>query len=294
MSNNKVFVLPRQASGSIVDAPDDHIEVFADDGTGKLSSVDENGLVTKYGLETIPQENILYVGKHGSNSNDGTSVGNAVLTIAYAISLAEADTPGPANGYVIQVVDGGVYAESFTIPSYVTVQALGATIQGNVVCEGYGGLICLVLQAFSGNAFEKKNDNDTGLFRAVNVICSGATVNGIVNSQGELLIDIDALEVVNGNGISNTSSANLAGTVNKLNIDGTGKGIVCNGSGSETSLRMSTVMTLSDWRLLSIRSNERMSVVIFSNRRAERSMASRKPTNLGSRVLPATCWMSST
>jgi len=239
MANNKIISLRKQAAGSMESAATDKLELFADSSTSKMSSIDQNGLVTQYGLDTIDQSNIIYVGKHGSNSNDGKTVGKAVLTIAYAISLAEAQVPGPANGFVIQVVDGAVYIESFTVSAYITVQAPGATIIGNLVVEGFGGLKGLLFQATSGNAVEKSGDDDTGRVEATMVIQTGSTGNGIVCSQGELILDVSIVQAINGYGVLNSSSGNLAGTINKLNVLGTGKGIVCTGSGSETSLRMS-------------------------------------------------------
>lgn len=243
MANNGVFDLPRQSTTSLDDAPTGRLEIIADDGTGKLASVDENGLVTKYGLLTVPQDHVFYVGKHGNDSNSGRNLGDAVLTFGQAITLVNAQSPSPSNGWLIQCLDGGIYSESFTIPSYCTIQAQGAVIIGNVVCEGSAALFCLMLQVTSGVAFEKKNDDNTGLLKAMIVQGLGAGIGGIECSQGELVLDVPAIQVTTGTGILNSgSTSSIHGTVGKIGLDGAGIGLKSTGADGEMSLYISEIL----------------------------------------------------
>ncbi len=237
MANNGVDVLPRQVSSGVVAAPTGYLELFADEGTSKMSSVDEVGVVTKYGTGTIPLENTYFVGKHGNDANSGTSLGDAVLTFGQAITLAIAQVPSSSNGFFIQCRDAGVYTESFNIPAYVTVGASGAVIRGNITCEGFGSLNCLALQAISGVAFTKDNDDDTGTLIAQLVVAAGSTVDCAVCSQGTLIVHIMTLQTINGVGVlASGASAHIAGDIAQLAVVGTGTAVKTMGASSETSL----------------------------------------------------------
>ncbi len=241
MANNGVFDLPRQATGSLDAAPTDRLELGASAGTGKLFSVDQAGVVTEYGLGTVPQENIYYVGKHGSDSNTGTSVGAAVLTIGQALTLANGQTPGPSNGFVIYITDGGVYAENPAVGAYITLFGPGAVIMGNVTCAGNAGVIVLLVLATSGVAFTKTTDSGTALFRTSYCRASGSA-DGIVVDNGELICDIATLNTANGDAITNSGSAShIHGTISKVAVSGSGIGIVSTGASAELSLYISEI-----------------------------------------------------
>ncbi len=69
MAINGALVLPRQASASLQSAPAGYLATVADDGTGKIGSIDEFGEFTPYGVGTVDELQIFYFGKHGSDSN---------------------------------------------------------------------------------------------------------------------------------------------------------------------------------------------------------------------------------
>lgn len=82
------------------------------------------------------QLNVLYVGKHGSDSNDGKSHNQAKLTIQAAIDTASAATPSATNRYAVVVVDAGVYTEDLTGVQYVDIDARFATLAGTLSMQG--------------------------------------------------------------------------------------------------------------------------------------------------------------
>lgn len=71
---------------------------------------------------------VVYVSKHGSDSNDGLDIENSKLTIASALTAA-----GSLTGEVrIEVLDGGTYTESITIDAGEHLHAPAATLVGTI------------------------------------------------------------------------------------------------------------------------------------------------------------------
>ena len=63
---------------------------------------------------TTPRVNMMYVGKHGNDSNDGLTPDSAKLTIGAAITAMSSVT---TYGLIqIEIVDSGVYAENVVLP----------------------------------------------------------------------------------------------------------------------------------------------------------------------------------
>jgi hypothetical protein len=69
----------------------------------------------------VPQSNVYYVGKHGNDSNAGTSPELAYLTFSAAITAA-------SSGDAVVCLDGGTYAEGITAKAGVEVFAPNATL----------------------------------------------------------------------------------------------------------------------------------------------------------------------
>jgi len=83
-------------------------------------------------LELVNHEQSYYVGKHGSDSNDGKTPSTAFLTFGAAITDAEAQTPLIDNRFVIYCDDAGVYTENVTTSDYVDIKATSAVIDGSI------------------------------------------------------------------------------------------------------------------------------------------------------------------
>jgi hypothetical protein len=71
----------------------------------------------------VPQSNVYYVGKHGNDSNAGTSPELAYLTFSAAITAA-------SSGDAVVCLDGGEYEETITCKDGVNIFAPNATYKG--------------------------------------------------------------------------------------------------------------------------------------------------------------------
>ena len=81
-------------------------------------------------------QQVYYVGKHGSDSNDGKSPATAFLTVGKGLTEADGQTPSATNQFVVWVIDAGVYAQTdLTVSSWVTLYAPAATIQTAMIVE---------------------------------------------------------------------------------------------------------------------------------------------------------------
>jgi len=85
------------------------------------------------------QSNIIYVGKHGNDDNNGRSEEQALQTFGAALTLAAARFPGETPISIV-CLDAGVYTESLDIPPFVWVYAPNASIIGQVNLSGSSGL----------------------------------------------------------------------------------------------------------------------------------------------------------
>lgn len=139
----------------------------------------------------ITQDGVLYVGKHGSDSNDGRTVQSALLSFGQATSIA-------AAGETIKCVDTGLYEESVELPQDVSLWAPYCTIEGPG--GGGTGVGCIIT-----------NGGDTTV-RAHRLV-PGAGETGIVqhDAAGVLNIDVDFIDGrpnVGKDGILNLSTSN--------------------------------------------------------------------------------------
>jgi hypothetical protein len=75
---------------------------------------------------------VLYVGKHGSDSNDGVNAEKALLTFTQAVTLAAALVPSATSRVAIVCEDAGRYVEDVTLAQYVSIHAPQATIVGKI------------------------------------------------------------------------------------------------------------------------------------------------------------------
>ncbi len=143
----------------------------------------------------IPQHGVLYVGKHGSDDNDGRTVDGALLTFAAATAAAGA-------GETIKCLDTGLYQESVNLPSGVSLWAPYCSIEG----PGGGG---------TGVGCVITNGGDVTV-RAHRLI-PGSGETGIVQKDyaGVLNIDCDFID-----GRANGSSDGL------LNLSTTAGGVM--------------------------------------------------------------------
>lgn len=156
-----------------------------------LSVAEIAGLDAAVSSSLIPQQGVLYVGKHGSDSNDGRTVEGAKLTFASATASASA-------GDTIKCLDTGIYAESVVLPIDVSLWAPYCTISS----PGGGG---------TGVGCVVTNGGDITV--RTHRLIPGAGESGIVQTDvaGVLNIDCDFIDGrpnAGGDGLLNLSTSN--------------------------------------------------------------------------------------
>jgi len=161
-----------------------------------------------------------YVGKHGSDGDDGKNFGSAFLTFGAATAVSQA-------GDIIVCMDGGTYNESVSLPANVSLLAPGAVITtpggggtgvGCIVSAGGDPLIrAKKLIPGTGNSGVVQSDNVGTINVDVDVIdLRGGGVNGLLNlasvSGGTMMARVRQIYVAAG-GIGVGSSTTAVGHV---------------------------------------------------------------------------------
>lgn len=178
-------------------------------GSGTLAEL--SAAVTDATLAAdIEEDNIIYVGKHGSDTDDGKNIGSAVLTFTKAIQLANAQIPSSSNICGIICLDGGIYAENITFTdSYVHIFAANATLQGGVVILDDNSIEFEMLSCTTGNAVEMTTGSGTSYAQIKKLVTSGC--NGVVNSSSGILnAEIELYRQTGGIGFKATSGISHA------------------------------------------------------------------------------------
>ena len=197
----------------------------------------ESGLVVRTKLNEQFDElfgselNILYVGKHGNDSNNGKTKAQAFLTIGQAIITANAETPSSSNRFKIEIIDAGIYIEDLTIPEWVGVIGLASLIQGNHTLADNTALWAFRLVATTGTCITKSAGVGDTLIRAERMILTGSA-NGTLVTAGEIVMEVGIIEVENGFGVGSTSTSDQVIIVDAIRITGTGIGTGGSGSGN--------------------------------------------------------------
>ncbi len=88
-------------------------------------------------IGSLDQLQIYYVGKAGSDSNDGKSIEKPFLNANHAFNTVSAQTPSSSNQFAIKFIGGGNWADgSATIPAYTFVDMTDAIFSGTVIAVG--------------------------------------------------------------------------------------------------------------------------------------------------------------
>lgn len=96
-----------------------------------------------------PALNVLYVGKHGNDSNAGTTKERPLATIDRSMVLATALGPADNNHVRVEILDTGEYAESFAQPDYVHIIGETATVYGEIGLGAQAKLSLYRLRAYA-------------------------------------------------------------------------------------------------------------------------------------------------
>ena len=183
--------------------------------------------------ELVDQSNIYFVGKHGSDSNDGKTIESAFLTFGAALAEALSQTPSSVNAFNIQCVDAGGYVEDITVYSYCVVTAPGVTLLGEITLQDYAGAEFLSVRVGAGKtAVEKSTGTGTSSFKAAGITATGSG-NAIKNDGTDSIIicELDYINVEDGDAVHDNSSGDghIHVRVSDIYINGDGKGLVTAG-----------------------------------------------------------------
>lgn len=224
-----------------------------DDNTDLNASTSKHGLMQKYpggttnflradGSFAAPPgggggwtgTQVLYVGKHGNDSNAGTDPASPKLTISSAITAASGASS--SNPYAIVVMDAGIYAENLVITStydWIFIDARYAELNGYIRLEanhthirlkrhecttGYGTPTAAIYT--TGSSYDDRsievqevyltsavlhywrdmssgnNENANVTLRAGNIEIASGTSGSVfmIDSQGSAHIEVDRLD----------------------------------------------------------------------------------------------------
>jgi hypothetical protein len=187
--------------------------------------------VSGYSLGGIPagtyapfwtEQRIIYVGKHGLDTNTGLSIYAAKLTIQAAIAQAVANGAGAGTPFVVLVLDDGIYAENLTLAQYVHVRAANAVLTGTVTAANNTSLILRQHTLAAGAAYTLNVGGATNVFYKTQVTaCTGAANAVLVGNATDVLqAEIEQLSVVNGTAVEDRGAVIIR--AGRIIVDGNG------------------------------------------------------------------------
>jgi len=164
----------------------------------------------------VDQDQILYVGKHGNDANDGLTINKAFLTFTVALAAAAAFD-------VIWCFDDGLYTEDLTGVIDVDIYAPNATLIGvHTITTGntwtFGKILALTATTgITMNTATEWASVNVGLFESEGTgICA-------VCLDGQFDINVDKVAIANGSFIGPTTDASVYVTFGDIvNQDGVG------------------------------------------------------------------------
>lgn len=173
---------------------------------------------------------ILHVGKHGNDSNDGTAINKAFLTFGAAIAKAVTLNPSSSNRIAIYCHDAATYTENLTIPEWVGVLAHAIRLVGNHIIADEALLNVYRLEASSGVAVSKNAGAGKAVVHCPRIILTNAA-NGIECNAGEIDVECETADVENGILIGGNSAGQISGNIQEIEITGTGYAVRQNSTG---------------------------------------------------------------
>lgn len=152
-------------------------------------------------IDALPnQSNIVYVGKHGNDANDGFKIEDALLTIQAGIDQAVAQVPAAGSRWVVAVIDDGTYIEQLTTSDFVDIWAPSATINGELtVADDSNWTIGRLLQTVAPVSGILKPTGQTGVTRlTVGYFQVPDDQTGLDCQDGTLIVEAQRVELING------------------------------------------------------------------------------------------------
>lgn len=175
----------------------------------------------------LSQNQIYYVGKHGNDSNDGKSIGNALLTFGQAKILAVAASPTTSNRITILCLDDGSYTENIVCVSYVNIYAPNANLIGSITGADNSSITLSTQSATAITAISKTSGTGRFFCNIDEVyLITGST--GLFCTAGETYFNWKYITLDNGIAIGSTATAQDTIHLNGGDIYITGNGRAIN------------------------------------------------------------------
>ena len=189
-------------------------ELIVPDGTASIT----NGVLTLSVMADINESNIYYVGKHGNDSNDGLTIGQAKLTFQAAITAA-------SSGDVVYCTDGGTYTENLTGASGIDIYAPNATIAGAHTVttdnEWTFGTATVATDTIGFTMNTASQEAHLTLEHLDIAAYTGSLTAGAVSLAGKLFIDVEHVDVgANSYGLGSTSTDELYINFGEIDLAG--------------------------------------------------------------------------
>jgi hypothetical protein len=152
----------------------------------------------------VDQQQIIYVGKHGNDANDGLTIEAAKLTFTNAIATASGISPAS-----VVCLDAGTYTENITMPANVFLDASSATLSGTILVVD-NTQIALRSQLVPTGLIGISKTAGTGYARiSIDIVtCSGSGI-GVVCTSGSINMKCQSMFVDTGFGIGSTTSSHI-------------------------------------------------------------------------------------
>lgn len=176
---------------------------------------------TVWAFKTATEQKVVYVGKHGLDTNNGKSMANAFLTFGAAFAYIATQSPSVSNQWTIVCDDFGPYAENLIGQAWVNIHAPNAEIQGaHTIVDNMVWTIG-TLRTTTGNCITKTVGTNIAWVHVDRMILTG-TANGVTVNVGALCLCVTYLEVGNGIGLLGLTTSDIGVSFGQINITGTG------------------------------------------------------------------------
>ena len=188
------------------------VSIAGNPGTNTLTVTSTGG---------IDQQNIIYVGKHGNDANDGFTIEKAKLTFGAAITAALAIAPA-----AVVCLDAGTYTENITMQPGVNLDAENATLAGTITTTDNADVHLHAINLSAGTAITKPV-GDTGISRfEIDEIILTGTAGGIFSQGGQVNLKCKTIQIENGAVVVDLSTDEVNLEVENILITGAGTGMI--------------------------------------------------------------------
>lgn len=198
-------------------------------------------LAIAYTADELSSSFNIFPGVGGVGGLNAVQFGKGLAndTIAKALTAAAALSPGPTNRVSLVGLDSGIYAESFTLPQWVSMFAPEIKVEGNIILED--DVTCQIgeVEAASGILVQKPIGAAGASYFQANVVrATGAAIGAFSFSLGTgavLMYEVRSTYVEDGQGVGDVSTAtgHIHLMCEDIYITGTGVGLSRSG-GSTT------------------------------------------------------------